>query len=337
MSSKKYAPSSELFDWIFTICSGIWIIGAYVDGWAHTHLDSALETIFTPWHAIFYSGIFLSGLCLATMWVLNVRKGYSASRALPKEYMFALWGIIIALCAGVGDFCWHTFFGIEKDIEALLSPTHLLLAAGGAISVSGPLHAVWFRKKKELIHNGPTILSATYFMSVITFMFQFLHPYMFPWVAKSFADVNGLALDFSIMLGVGSVLVFTVIFLGMVFSTMRHWHFPFGSFTWILTINAVLSTAMMNEHYEFIVAAFLGGCLVDFIYNELIVKNSHKMSHVHTFGFLAPVLIFSMYMATVFLNDTIAWSVHVWAGTIVIAGITGYLLSYLVIPTEISE
>jgi hypothetical protein len=32
----------------------IW--GGYVDGWAHNHLATTLESFFTPWHAAFYSG-----------------------------------------------------------------------------------------------------------------------------------------------------------------------------------------------------------------------------------------------------------------------------------------
>lgn len=40
---------------------------------------------------------------------------------------------------------WHSRFGIEAGIEALLSPTHLVLALGGMLMVSGPLRAAGFR------------------------------------------------------------------------------------------------------------------------------------------------------------------------------------------------
>jgi hypothetical protein len=36
---------------------GTWLmIGLFVDGWAHNNLGEALETSFTPWNAVFYSG-----------------------------------------------------------------------------------------------------------------------------------------------------------------------------------------------------------------------------------------------------------------------------------------
>jgi hypothetical protein len=50
-------------DNFITILIGLWLmIGLFVDGWAHNNLQS-LETFFTPWHAIFYSG-FLANVAL---------------------------------------------------------------------------------------------------------------------------------------------------------------------------------------------------------------------------------------------------------------------------------
>ncbi|MEZ4662017.1 MAG: hypothetical protein R2911_31085 [Caldilineaceae bacterium] len=45
----------------------------------------------------------------------------------------------------MGDLIWHELFGIEQDFEALISPTHLMLGAGLALIVSGPLRAALAR------------------------------------------------------------------------------------------------------------------------------------------------------------------------------------------------
>lgn len=45
--------------------------------------------------------------------------------------------------SGVGDQIWHAVFGIERDLEAFLSPSHLLLVVGMALLVSAPFHAMW--------------------------------------------------------------------------------------------------------------------------------------------------------------------------------------------------
>ena len=38
--------------------------GATLDGWAHTHVPERLETFFTPWHAVLYSGFLASAAAL---------------------------------------------------------------------------------------------------------------------------------------------------------------------------------------------------------------------------------------------------------------------------------
>jgi hypothetical protein len=42
---------------LVTVAVATWLmIGLFVDGWAHNNLDTSLESFFTPWHALFYSG-----------------------------------------------------------------------------------------------------------------------------------------------------------------------------------------------------------------------------------------------------------------------------------------
>jgi len=323
-----------MFDWIFTFFTGLWTAGAYIDGWAHTHLESSLESFFTPWHAVFYFGLFATGVSLVVCVWINHKKGYPLRFALPKEYIFAFIGLIISFVAGVGDMLWHLTFGIEVGVEALLSPTHLLLAIGGAVMVAGPLSAVWYRHKSHPIHSGPTILSAAYFLAVITFMFQFLHPFNMPWMAESFFLKNPIPIDFAVALGVANIVFFTVTFVGLALSTVRHWVFPFGSFTIILFINTLAATLMESAYYQFIWTALIAGILIDILYYVLIRRGQRSMHHIHLFSFWAPFILVSVYMATIYVTDTIAWSIHTWTGSIFIAGIFGYLMSHLVIPFQ---
>jgi len=57
----------------------------------------------------------------------NHASGRPWSRALPAGYGLSLLGVLIFAAGGIGDMIWHVLFGIEADVEALLSPTHLLL------------------------------------------------------------------------------------------------------------------------------------------------------------------------------------------------------------------
>ncbi len=337
MTSTTYAPSNKIFDWICAFIAGWATVGIYVDGWTHLHLDHAAETFFTPWHMLFYLAALVAAVTLIIFACLNHAKGYSWKHSLPKEYAYAFVGLVILFCSGFGDLLWHQIFGIEVGIEALFSPTHILLAIGGAIAVSGPLHAVWYRRKSETIHDGPTVLSTAYFMSVVTFMLQFVHPYSFPWMARSFVFTHPIEFNAGATLGMAGILVSSVILVGVILSTIRHWKYPFGSFTIILGLNALAMTFMTSGYYVFVVTALLSGFVIDLVYCWLIKNNSHRMSHVHLFAFIAPVIVTKMYVLTIFMTDTVVWSTHMWTGAILVSGIVGYLLSYLVIQENVNK
>ena len=156
-----------------------WLLGGlYLDGWAHNH-KSELETFFTPWHAVLYSGFAASaGLVFATF-AMNVRRGFAWRSALPPGYMLSLAGAIIFLVGGLGDMVWHIIFGVEEDVDALLSPTHLALALGGTLLLSGPLRSAWLRKDDEAGRSSLMlgVLSLTFVLCVFTFFTQFAHPF----------------------------------------------------------------------------------------------------------------------------------------------------------------
>src|SRR5437867_12449074 len=102
-------------DHLLTVLFGAWLmVGLFVDGWAHSNL-AELETFFTPWHALFYSGFGATAAWI--VWCVR-REG-----ALPRGYAPAVVGVLSFGVGGVGHLVWHTLFGIERDAEALLGPT----------------------------------------------------------------------------------------------------------------------------------------------------------------------------------------------------------------------
>src|SRR5581483_11876177 len=52
----RYPAGGRRFDLIVAVLS-LWILaGLYLDGSAHHHIPDLIETFFTPWHAVLYSG-----------------------------------------------------------------------------------------------------------------------------------------------------------------------------------------------------------------------------------------------------------------------------------------
>ncbi len=106
------------------------VIAIYLDGRAH--LLNLPDSFFTWWHALLYGGV-----TALTGWLLIIGRDYGRQQgrtfAMPPGYRAPLAGAALFLAGGVADLVWHTIFGIEAGLEALLSPSHLLLFAAGAL------------------------------------------------------------------------------------------------------------------------------------------------------------------------------------------------------------
>ncbi|QBD83298.1 hypothetical protein EPA93_48000 [Ktedonosporobacter rubrisoli] len=116
---------SKHFSWVFLGACYWLILGITLDTWAHRHIK--LETFFTPWHGVLYSGLLAAALALPGVILMNRWRGLSWKEALPTGYDMAILGLIGSFIGGIGDMFWHIFFGVEQLIDAQFSPTHMPL------------------------------------------------------------------------------------------------------------------------------------------------------------------------------------------------------------------
>lgn len=134
------APRSLALDYAVGVC-GVWISGGFfLDAWAHGHVP--IESFFTPYHAVFYSGMLAVALVIAGFVLRSHARGYDWPNAVPRAYRLALVGIPVFVLGGIGDFFWHRLLGIEEGVDALLSPTHQILGLGIFLLSSGPIRSV---------------------------------------------------------------------------------------------------------------------------------------------------------------------------------------------------
>ncbi|MEZ4668880.1 MAG: hypothetical protein R3E39_13310 [Anaerolineae bacterium] len=90
----SYPADSRWFDRLSILTSAWFIFGLFLDGWAHNHIAN-LETFFTPWHGVLYSGFFSVAILMMVAQYRNVARGYAWSRALPHGYGLSLLGVAI--------------------------------------------------------------------------------------------------------------------------------------------------------------------------------------------------------------------------------------------------
>jgi hypothetical protein len=105
---------------------------------------------------------------------------------------------------------------------------------------------------------------------------------------------------------------------------------PVGSLTLVFTLNAVLMS-FMHDQYRFIPAAALAGLAADLLLRWLR-PSVVRSGPLRLFAFAIPAIYYALYFVVLIVTQGLGWSVHLWTGSIVLAGVVGLLLSYLIIP-----
>jgi hypothetical protein len=325
------------FDWLM-LALGFWpLAGALSDAYAHIN-DPKLETFFTPWHALLYSGVLAVGVGIGYVAWRNHRRGYAWTRAVPPGYGLTLVGVGILGIAGIGDLIWHSLFGIERDIPALTSPTHMLIILGILFVVAGPLRAALARPVTEVRGRAqlPMIVSVMLTYLFLTVPLQYLHPFSYRFA--QFGDVDVFAdrpyppasSFLSEGLGLAAILVTSAVLMGVVLFVMRRWQLLFGALTLILTVDIAVLGVLQGD-YSLVPAAVATGLIADLL--VLLLRPSPARPNLfRLFAFLLPALYFTAYFVTLFLTSQVVWIIHLWVGSIFAAGWVGWAMSYLVVP-----
>jgi hypothetical protein len=326
--ARSTPAASRRFDWIMTALAAYFVSGLYLDGWAHTH-GKVDQSFFTPWHAVLYSGQLVMVIVLVAMLVRRVWRGATLRDALPRGYNLSLIGVLLWFIGGPGDLIWHTLFGIEANVAALYSPTHLLLALGLFLAVSGPLRAAYYRSAgdmRRLSDQLPMILSLTFALSVLTFFIMIAHPLSNLW-GTGWSDYSDEAR------GMMGIMLDAALLLGAILLIVRQWKLAPGTLTILFAINAILIGFLFSGPYPlvFVLARVLAGIIADGLLWRLKPAITRPTAW-RIFAALVPVAVVGLYFLAARVTVGITWTIHLWAGSLAIAGVIGFLLSLLVVP-----
>lgn len=318
--------SGWYLDSLVAILSLLMVAGVTLDFRAHGRgISFAEEGFFTPEHVFFYSMFLLIALLIGAATYRGWRSGAPLTGAVPTGYGWGLVGVLLFGFGGVGDFFWHSAFGFEEGVEAIVSPSHITLAAGAALFLGSPLRSALRRPDEyEGLQFLPVLVSASLVLTIIALFGLLLNP---------LAQV-GYVVDEPVFrsyaLGWGSLVVFPLLFVASGLLLARWFDLPPGALTLTFLVPALASVTPVGV-FEFVLPALLGGVVLDGLVQWTRGEAIDGLA-LRLFGVLFPVLFVATYFGLVATRFRLTWVVHVWSGTIVMAGLAGLLLTYAMTP-----
>lgn len=327
------------------IAAGALLVGAvFSDGYAHSNFVDELDSFVTPWH-----GLILAG-CLSCLAVLTiaVRERLNAGRrmtdAIPLGWNNAVVGVGLFALGFLGDGVWHTIYGIEADLEALLSPTHLLMLAGGLGVLTAPILADWrsIRPRKSWSELGPAIASLTLTMATISFFLNWTWPVIhgrplqeFVDFASDQGDAEPVVLGLGQVSGLASYLIWAVVLVAPVLFFSRRWVIPKGAVVVVTVVPWVLMNAAFMSFFAWqrLVPGLVGAVIIEYAISRLRTQEAVWPWRLVGAGF--PLIVFALDMVVIDLIWGLGWSPELVAGTVVAAAFVGYGISVLTHPPPV--
>jgi hypothetical protein len=296
------------FPWLVTGASTWILVGLFLDGWFHIHRPDG-ESFFTPWHGVLYSGV---GAAVAVhLWEQHraggVRPGYGLSAA----------GGLVVGAAGLVDMVWHTVLGVEADLEALLSPPHLLLITAGTLVFAGPLRAALLARRAGL----PAALSAAFVVTGLAFFTQYANPFthLYP-VAAAAAQTSGELAELREVAGVAGVVAFAALVGGAVAVLRSLPVLPSGAVAIAVVVPVLFLTTLRGTTF-FLPAVLAAGLVADALSRRLGPALLAAASCA---------LLMTAWAVSLLVARDVAWSVELVTGGVGSAAATGYLVGWLV-------
>jgi hypothetical protein len=317
---------------LLTAVFSAWLIfGVFLDGWAHNTRPS-LESFFTPWHAVFYSGFLATAGWIAwAIWCTRRSAGLGVT--LPVGYGLAACGLVVFGASGIGDMLWHLTFGVERDLAALLSPTHLGLFLGTFLIVTAPVRSAWADPAdvaaswRSLL---PAAVSLTLAGCLTAFILQPFHPFAYNFVSRRLTafiveryPYPGFVTARNIEVGLAGFILATVFLFGPVLVLLRRWRPPVGMIAAMVGIQCLLLQGVRGfRDPSLALLGGLGALAVDGLAWALRLEPT-RLGRQRVFCAVAPPLFWAIYLAGVAVQDHgLGWRAELWGGTLVWTGLT---------------
>ncbi|WP_285778534.1 hypothetical protein [Microtetraspora sp. NBRC 13810] len=343
------SPGTDLV----TALLGIWFgVGLMIDAWAHSNLTE-LETFFTPWHAVFYSGFtVVSGWIIWQVW-RNVRAGRQGPAAVPTGYLAGLVAIPAFAAFGLADMVWHTVLGIETTIDIFFSPSHLGLVVAMLVIITTPLRSAWnapdIGARPSLGRLLPALLGLAFAATLVSLFLSYgdamqYRPERIVQALSMLQDsgagprpVGPRPVGPSAERVAVGMVVTNVIMLSPVLFLVRRWLLPFGSVTLMYTVMVLMPGAQTAFRNVPILLSFVAAGLVSDLLIRRLRPSGERRAAYWAFAGLSAFATWSLYIGVASATGGGLPAVpELWTGAPAVAGLIGLALGALFLPDAVT-
>ncbi|MFI6865706.1 hypothetical protein [Nocardia sp. NPDC050406] len=320
-----------------TAALSAWLVGGLMlDAWAHSNVPE-LESFFTPWHGVFYTGFAATAAWILLLVWRNIRLGARGFAAVPLGYRAAVVAIPVFALSGVADWSWHTVFGIEQSIDILFSPSHLGLVAAMFIIVTAPVRSALARTElpSTLGALWPALLACGMAAALVLLFLEYGNAIVYSAgaIVWSFSTDQGPDIR---RLAAGMVIT-NIVLLTPLLYLARYWRLPFGAALLVILPSVVLSGAETAVENLGVLIGFACGALGVDLLAQWIRPTGERRGAYQLFAIVAPLFLWSLYLgvasSSVGHPPTI---VEFWTGAPVVAGMVGWLVSGVLLPRRLA-
>jgi hypothetical protein len=322
-------------DLVTALLGSLIILGAAIDGWAHSNILSSVQAdgFFTPWHGLLYSAFAATA---AWTFFLAYRRREASPRwwvdGWPVGYRVGAAGVGLFLLAGLMDMVWHTVFGVEITIDALLSPSHLLLSIGSIMLLTSPTRSWWHtggrgrRAAAGIFALGLGTTSASVFLSYVSY-FDHVNAVL------PYDGVIDSPRYSTAVIGVVGYLVTTMAMVVPLLLVLQRRAAAPGLATALVACVGtfpLITSEFPALHTAGVIAAVAAAALVDLVLVRVdAVRGLAAYGRLPLAAALFAVLVTSAHLLAAHLVDGIRWPAELWTGSIVTATVVAAVVGGL--------
>jgi hypothetical protein len=228
----------------------------------------------------------------------------------------------------------------------LVSPSHLMIAVGATLFLSMPLRSAWLRQGRVGgLATVPVVVSSSLVLTIVTLFGGFLVPLIEPYPTMVYTETSSTELaplltSAMIEQAAMSLVAYSVFLLAVVLVLTRRFRLPPGAFTATFGVSAG-GIVLISGESLLVLPAVVAGVVADAV-SLVRPPTAENVRALRTVAVLLPVALAIAYFVVVEVQYGVdfrspfaaeeVWSPHIVGGCIVLPGLAGLGLSYLVTP-----